>query len=431
MLKMTSKHKHELAGWTSVVPESEIRRLLKYKGKVKYYFGGGLPGALAEDVLAKIVKDIGNEMLERVPDGARALQLFNYGMTAGDVKLRKVLMRNMVNRQHLPFDPEGDYDKIMLTAGSQQSLYGILDTVTNPGDYIIASAPSYLGFVSPAVKLGNKVVLAETDTQGISIDSVQEAISAIKKASGKPPKILYTIPDSHNPKGTTLPEDRRKALFEIGQDEGILIVEDAAYKEIQFTDRRVDPIKKLDTENDVVAYLGTSSKEAGVFRLGYTVFPDFLRNDVEKAKGFYDLCNPVFMQELAYRYYSMDLDKILKDSLAVYQERAKAMVQGINDHFPEGIFTEPTGGFFVWWETEEGVEWNCEEFNTKVAIPNNALFCPSHAFYPPVGYEAKGDSLVEVGPKYNAMRLSFSAVPASDVSVGMEIIGRHLKGFLR
>ena len=53
------KDPYDFAAWTQFIPESEIRRLLKYN--VPYYFGGGKPGALPLETLAKILIELGNE----------------------------------------------------------------------------------------------------------------------------------------------------------------------------------------------------------------------------------------------------------------------------------------------------------------------------------------------------------------------------------
>ncbi|HQU73317.1 MAG TPA: PLP-dependent aminotransferase family protein, partial [Calditrichia bacterium] len=330
---------HAFAKWTEVIPEGEIRRLLKYQ--VKYYFGGGLPGALATEHLAGIVESVGRDLLAELAAGesGKALQAFNYSKTAGLDSLRLLLLQLLVKRQKLPYIPERDYHQMMITAGAQQSIYALLDATLNPGDFVLSAGPSYLGFVSPVVKLGGKVVLCPSDQQGLTVEGVETAINVIKRRFGVAPKLLYVIPDSDNPKGTTLPWERRQAFFEIAEREDILIVEDAAYKEIQFGGERIAPIKTLDVENLRVAYLASTSKEAGVLRLGYAMLPEDLRAEMEKARGFYDLCSPVLTQMIAERYYHLDLDSILKDVLDIYARRSNAMVESVEKYFPAGEMT--------------------------------------------------------------------------------------------
>ena len=420
------------AKWAVELPEGEIRRLLKYQ--VKYYFGGGLPGALPVKNLATIVKQIGEDILNDLNAGdmESGLKIFNYTKSAGTDSLRKVLLKQLVKRQNLPFDYEKDYHKLLVTAGAQQALYAILDSMINPGDVVLSAGPSYLGFVTPAVKLGAKVVLCPADGEGLIVEEVEKAIYATKASTGRAPKLLYVITDSDNPMGTTMPWERRKALFELCKRENVLIVEDAAYKEIRFNQQRIPPIKSLDSDNQQVLYVCSTSKEAGVLRLGYCVLPDNIRENVEKARGFYDLCSPVLTQLIAERYYSQSLDQLLMQELAVYRRRSKRMIEALSFYFPPGIFTRPSGGFFVWWDATENPDFDAKWFNEYVAIPNDVLYVPSVAFYPPVGYrvDEKGH-LLPAYPKKNGMRLSFSAVPEELIVQGIQKLGQLLSEHLK
>jgi 2-aminoadipate transaminase len=93
--------------------------------------------------------------------------------------------------------------------------------------------------------------------------------------------------------------------------------------------------------------------------------------------------------------------------------------------------TRPSGGFFVWWETPRGVDFDAKWFNENVAIPNQTLFVPSVAFYPPRGwYVNSSHRLVPFEPRKNGMRLSFSAVPEGRIYEGIERLGKLLKKHL-
>jgi 2-aminoadipate transaminase len=167
----------------------------------------------------------------------------------------------------------------------------------DPGDVIITPSPAYLGFLVPAVKLGARIITIPTDLDGIIPEDVEHAVEVSKEKFGKVPDIIYVVPDSDNPKGTTLPMKRRQALFDIAEVDDILLVEDSAYAEIQFK-KKIKPIKSLDKENNRVAYLGSSSKEAAVLRVGYSVLPPNVRDQVLKDKGYLDLCTTTLVQRI-------------------------------------------------------------------------------------------------------------------------------------
>src|SRR5262249_52206810 len=96
-----------------------------------------------------------------------------------------------------------------------------------------------------------------------------------------------------NPSGRTLSVARRSELFEIVQRyrsrQRILILEDAAYRELRFDGDDWPSIKSLDVENESVIYAGTFSKPcAPGLKTGYAVMPAELVEPIMRLKGNHD-----------------------------------------------------------------------------------------------------------------------------------------------
>jgi len=409
------------ATWTNFIEESQIRALLKYN--VKYYFAGGKPGIIPTDIFADIMADLSVRYKE---DPKLALDDLNYGPTGGQPWFLKTLAKRLHDVRGIPIDCENEWDCVSITNGSQQALYALLDTLIDPGDVIITPSPAYLGFLVPAVKLGARVITIPTDLDGIIPEDVEHAVEVSKKKFGKVPDIIYVVPDSDNPKGTTLPMKRRQALFDIAEAEDILLVEDSAYAEIQFK-KKFKPIKTLDKENNRVAYLGTSSKEAAVLRVGYSVLPPTVKEQVLKDKGYLDLCTTTLVQRILDEYYRKYIDEAMHVGIPKYEERCKAMTKAIDESFPAGVRTDPTGGFFIWWQSENK-KFDAGEFMERVAIPNDLLYVPGTPFYPISGYRLTKDNkdVRESLPEHNTMRLGFSYAPPEIISEGIERLGKLL-----
>ncbi|MGY5871277.1 MAG: PLP-dependent aminotransferase family protein [Candidatus Thorarchaeota archaeon] len=418
---MANERGYSFATWTNFIEESQIRSLLKYN--VKYYFAGGKPGIMPTDIFADILADISQRYKA---DSKLALDDLNYGPTGGQPWFRKTLAERLCKVREIPIDWETDWDHVSITNGSQQALYAILDTLIDPGDVIITPSPAYLGFLVPAVKLGARVLTVATDNDGIIPEQVERAIHLSKIKFGKVPDLLYVVPDSDNPKGTTLPWDRRQALFDICENHNILLLEDSAYAEIQFKDT-LPAIKTLDKENNRVAYLGTSSKEAAVLRVGYSVMPDNVRDQVLKDKGYLDLCTATLVQRILDEYYSKYIDQAMKVSIPAYQERYEAMAKAMDEYFPAGTRTDPTGGFFIWWQSEDK-NFNSSEFMERVAIPNDLLYVPGGPFYPIIGHRLSedGNDIIPSVPEAHTMRLGFSYATKEVIDEGIEKLGKLL-----
>ncbi|MFW9955840.1 MAG: PLP-dependent aminotransferase family protein [Candidatus Thorarchaeota archaeon] len=418
---MANDNGYTFSSWTSFIEESQIRALLKYK--VHYYFAGGKPGIMPTDIFATILEQIGGLYRE---DPQMALEDLNYGPTGGQPYFLKTLAKRLCDVRSIPIDCEDEWERVSITNGSQQALYALLDTLIDPGDVIITPSPAYLGFLVPAVKLGARVITIPTDLEGMIPEYVEKAIFASKVKFGKSPDILYAVPDSDNPKGTTIPQKRRQALFDLCENHNILLIEDSAYAEIQFK-KNPKPIKVLDKENQRVAYLGTTSKEAAVLRVGYSVMPDHVREQVLKDKGYLDLCTASLVQRILDIYYREYIDEAMRKAIPLYKQRYEAMAKAIDASFPDGTRTDPTGGFFIWWESANK-NFDSAKFMQEYAIPNDVLYVPGGPFYPIVGYNlsANGNDLIPSKPELNTMRLGFSYRSPEVISEGIERLGKLL-----
>ena len=418
---MANNRGYSFSSWTSFIEESQIRALLKYK--VKYYFAGGKPGIMPTDTFAKIMQDLSVKYLE---DPKLALDDFNYGPTGGETWFLKTLAKRLCKVRSIPIDCDEGWDNVSITNGSQQALYALLDTLIDPGDVIITPSPSYLGFLVPAVKLGARIITVPTDLDGILPEYVEKAIYVSKIKFGKNPDLLYVVPDSDNPKGTTLPQKRRQALFDICESHNVLLIEDSAYAEIQFK-KNPKPIKALDKDNQRVAYLGTTSKEAAVLRVGYSVMPPTIRDQVLKDKGYLDLCTSTLVQRILNEYYMNYIDEAMRRAIPLYKLRYEAMAKAMDASFPAGERTDPTGGFFIWWQSESP-DFDSRKFMEEVAIPNDLLYVPGGPFYPLAGYAltGNGNELKASKPEANTMRLGFSYATPDIISEGIEKLGHLL-----
>ncbi len=424
--------KVEFAAWTKLIPESEIRRLLKFK--VKYYFAGGKPGVLPLGAFPMILNTLALQELESIFSGREVdvIEDYNYGPTDGLPEVRKVMANMMRERDGIDLDPEEGWKEILITTGSQQAIHLTLDVLLNPDDLVIVPAPVYLGFVNVVTKFRGQVIAVPGDKQGMIPEYVDRAIDKAINKFGRKPKLIYVVADSDNPSGTTMPENRRKALLDVAKDKGLYLVEDAAYREIQFRGERLKPIRAFDEDGSTVIYMRTTSKEVAVLRVGYNLMPPEVREEVIKAKGYNDLCTPTITQKIAKVYYEKYFPQFIEKVREGYRKRYEAMAKAIDEDFPDGERTDPTGGFFIWWEAPKK-DFDSKKFLEEVAIPNDVLYVPGQAFYPLKGYlfHPESGDLVDASHRpTNALRLSYSYMEPEVIEEGIRKLGSLLRDHL-
>ncbi len=303
-------------------------------------------------------------------DGLQALQ---YGSGQGIAALREQICQVMAV-EGITAHP----DDVTVTVGSQMALDLVTRVFIDPGDVILAEAPSYVGALTTFASYQAAVVHIEMDADGLVPGAVAAAIESCR-AAGRRIKFLYTIPNFHNPAGVTMSDSRRTELAAICRDAGIPILEDNPYGLLGFDDRIRRAIRADDAEN--VIYLGSFSKTfAPGLRVGWVLAPHAVREKLVLANESATLNPPVFNQMLVSRYLAgFDWLGQVKAYRQTYAERRDAMLDALEAHMPEGTtWTRPEGGFFVWVTLPEG-------FDTAAMLPRavtaRVAYVPGNAFY--------------------------------------------------
>ena len=130
-----------------------------------------------------------------------------YGSGQGDPTLRDQIC-DVMALEGVSAHP----DDVVVTVGSQQALDLVTRVLCDPGDVVLAEAPSYVGALSVFAAYQAKVVHVAMDAEGLDPVALTEALAGLA-ASGRRPKFLYTVPSFHNPAGVTLEEIGGAALY--------------------------------------------------------------------------------------------------------------------------------------------------------------------------------------------------------------------------
>src|SRR5439155_843043 len=145
-------------------------------------------------------------------------------------------------------------DDVVVTVGSQQALDLVARVFLDPGDVVLAEAPSYVGALGVFQAAQAEVVHVLMDDDGLVPEALEAAIARVA-AAGKRAKFLYTVPAYHNPAGVTLAEHRRERILAICERAGLLVVEDNPYGLLGFDGEPLPALRSR--RRDGILYLGT------------------------------------------------------------------------------------------------------------------------------------------------------------------------------
>jgi 2-aminoadipate transaminase len=355
------------AARTRGMTASEIRALFAVASRPEVVsLAGGMPNlaALPLDSIAAVAEQLVREQ------GAVAMQ---YGSAQGDEALRDQICEVMRLE-----GIEGHPDDIIVTTGSQQALDLVTRIFVDPGDVVLAEGPSYVGALGVFASYQAQVVHVAMDDDGLVPDNLRSAIESVR-ATGRPIKFLYTIPNFHNPAGVTMSLERRPEILRICQEAGILILEDNPYGLLGFDGEPKPALRSLDSEN--VVYLGSFSKTfAPCFRVGWALAPHAVREKLQLAAEAAVLCPSAFSQMLVSRYLATQpWREQIKTFREMYLERRDATLSALTDLMPPGVmWTKPTGGFYVWLTLPPGID---SKAMLPRAVTARVAYVPGTGFY--------------------------------------------------
>ncbi len=376
---------------------------------------GGLPdtSTFEPELYAKLMSQVAAEST------ARALQ---YGPTEGMAAAVDCIVEVMAQEQTV-VDPAN----VIVTTGGQQVIDLVCKALIDPGDVIVAEAPTYPGAVPTFGAYEADVVQIEMDSDGMPIDELESVLDRLA-SEGRRPKFIYTIPNFQNPGGVTMSLPRRRRLVEVARERELLVLEDNPYGLLRFEGEPLPTLYSLDASlgargagagagdgvsSDLVIYLGTFSKILSPgLRLGWAVAPRAVLEKLNLGKQGADLCSSPMTQLFVSAYFAertpaggpawIEYVQRLRD---LYRRRRDVMLESLEEHFGgRASWTRPQGGLFVW-ATLDGVD-----TTDLMGRSKGVAFVPGRSAY------MDGDSGA------SSMRLNFAGVPDEEIREGIRRI---------
>lgn len=356
--------------------------------------------------------------------GQAALQ---YGTTPGLPALREQILERFIR-------PDGidsvDLEQVVLTAGSNQLLHLIAETLLNPRDIVLCASPTYFVFMGALSNIGANSVGVAADEAGMIPESLEETFESLEAVGelGRV-KAIYLVPYFDNPRGVCMTGDRLARVVEIAKrwskQHRIMVIEDAAYRELRYAGDDFPSARTFDEEGDTVIMTGTFSKSFSPgIRVGWGALPSHLAKGVCNQKGNIDFGSPNFSQHLMNEVLaSDDYDNHVSTLRTGYAEKMNAMLAAAEQFLgdiPGVRWTRPEGGLYVWLTLPEHVPATTDGPLWNAAIEQGVLYVPGEYCYP-----TDGQPVCK-----NTIRLSFGVQTPEGISNGMRMLGDAVRKVL-
>lgn len=299
-------------------------------------------------------------------------------------------------------------NNLLITRSTEMSIYIVSEILLSKVDTVLVGALSYFSVNMIFMKAGVDIVSIPIDEEGIIVESVREACKKQKI------RMLYLTPHHHYPTTVALSAQRRFELLELANEYGFIILEDDYDYEFHYDKSPILPLASADT-NGMVIYIGSFGKSlAPGFRTGFIVAPENLMTEMRKYLGIIDRQGDILMERaLGEMIAEGEINRYLKKSLKVYQERRDYFSGLLEENLGEIIsFEKPSGGLAIW--LEWNIPLNLMQLSRNCAKDN--LFIPKTLLY-----QNKG---------LTAIRLGFGDLNVEEMNKGIEVFSKNVKGLI-
>lgn len=216
-----------------------------------------IPEATMNNEIKLLTGDVTQDQLDYDLEISQALQ---YGNSRGHPALVKFLREHIDSMFHVS-KMYADWD-ILINNGSTFGLESCLRVFCNRGDTILLEELCYSSSVEAIEAQGIHHVPIKMDSNGIVVEDLANKLDNwnILYSNIPKPKLIYVIPNGHNPKGTTLKDDRKRKIYSILQKHDIVLLEDDPYYWLQMPDYVKNGDSKLEIFENKKQFLSKLAK---------------------------------------------------------------------------------------------------------------------------------------------------------------------------
>lgn len=377
---------------------SAIREIFKYAADpevVSLSAGNPAPDAFPAEAL----EEISARLMKENP--TLALQ---YSITEGYAPLRNSLKSYMEK-----YDIGKEFDSLIVTSGAQQVMDLTTKALVNYGDEIICEAPSFIGSLNTFRSYGAKLLGVPMEEDGMDMEALEETLKTHDKV-----RFIYTIPTFQNPSGITMSLEKRRRLYELAKEYGVLILEDNPYGELRYKGEDLPTIKSFDTDG-IVIYAGSFSKIISPgMRVGWCVAPEEIIQKLTVCKQGSDVHTNIWSQVLCHEFMTKyDFEGHLQYLRDLYSKKAEFTMALLREHLSDTIsYGDIDGGLFIWCTLPEDVD--MPQFCLD-AVKNKVCVVPGTAF------------LTDESATSHNFRINFSTPTNEQLEKGIRILGELSK----
>ena len=300
--------------------------------QIKYAFQSGLPDLrlFPNEQLRLCI----NDSIKRM--GSRLLTYSNpFGHQPLIDEIEKYLrrVRSINNR------------KIIVTNGSQESIFILAQCFLKPGDTVLVEELGYPPAWEALRASGANLLGMPINENGIIIEELKKILEQRKV------RLIYTTPLHQYPTTVTLPLPRRLELYQLAAKYKVPLLEDDYDHEFHYRSQPLAPLASNDP-HDLVLYVSTFSKVLyPAARCGFMAVPEKLFKPLSDFKRIISRQNDNIIQDAIARWMKEGgFERHMRKMRRTYQQRRDSMTEYLQNFDVDWHL--PDGGMALWLNTK-------------------------------------------------------------------------------
>jgi len=342
------------------------------------------------------------------PQSYTALQ---YGPEQGTQSLINFLVEKINREQGLAIQPAN----LMLVAGSTHAVDMLARLYAGRGGVMLVEAPTYVDAIHIFRDHQIELCSIPMDEHGLIASELEKQVTRLHSI-GKLPSMLYTVPNFHNPTGSTVSEARRIEIIRLARQYDFLIMEDDVYRDLSFEGAAPASFYALAHGKQVLSIGSFSKTLAPGLRLGWLLgSEDAIQRCIncgtmQMGGG----ANPFAAQIVAEYCRSGHWETHILRLRSLYKMRRDIALSALGRYMPSDVgWTHPAGGFFIWLSLPKNV---LAQHVKRLALQKGVSLVAGEGFF------------VNPSDGQHNLRLAYSYTAPDEIDTGIRILAQVIHG---
>ena len=304
--------------------------------------------------LQGIEKSVIREILDRARPGSINLGLGEPDLPTPDV-IRKAAVKVIVEEQNgytthagllsLREKVAADYpflenkpERVLITAGSQESMYLALLSLVEEGDEVLLPNPGFVAYPTIVKMAGGTANFYRLPSaKGFAFDADE-----FRRALTPRTKVVVCISPS-NPSGRTLSREDLVSIVDAMQGSGAYLISDEIYRDLYYTPERPESLSDFYDRTVVISGLSKSMSMTG-WRLGWLCGDESVVKAALVLHGYVTTCASTVSQKAALVAWTAEAEEARAQFRETFRSRRDHMLGligselGLRAVMPEGAF---------------------------------------------------------------------------------------------